>query len=50
MWRGGVLATGGHGGDGASGGVGRVPGVLLRRKREQGVTIVGKLVVIKILP
>ena len=42
----GVLSAEIHGGDGASGRVGRVHGVLLRRKRREESTIVGKLVAI----
>lgn len=36
-FREGVLATDKHGGEGARGRVGRVHGVVLRRKRQQGV-------------
>lgn len=35
----GVLAAERHGGDEASGDIGRVQGVLLRRRREQGVDL-----------
>ena len=46
FYRKGVLAAERHGGDGAGKGFGRVHGILLRREREQGVVLVGRLVAI----
>ena len=44
FYREGVLAAERRGRDGAGRGIGRVHGILLRREREQGVDLVGRLV------
>ena len=46
FYREGVLAAGGHGGDGAGKGIARVHGILLRREGSKESTIVGTLVAI----